>query len=98
MCVCCVQESLEKQTQHAKTLAEKLWLAERQLEELEVDKDTRDKRTSDLTSTIFRLETEVQRQRWFLLKTSNTYRLCNSVTRFLFGTNFRENTDKVLRL
>ncbi|KAG7247240.1 hypothetical protein CRUP_002009, partial [Coryphaenoides rupestris] len=52
-------ENLEKQTQHAQTMAEKLWLAERQLEELEVDKDTRDKRTSDLSSTIFRLEEEL---------------------------------------
>lgn len=62
VCVFCVQDNLEKQTLHAKSLAEKLWLAERQLEELEVDKDTRDKRTSDLNSTILRLETEVQRQ------------------------------------
>ncbi|XP_053196503.1 putative uncharacterized protein MYH16 [Scomber japonicus] len=53
------EDNLEKQTQHAKTLAEKLWLAERQLEELEVDKDTRSKRTSDLNSTIIRLETEL---------------------------------------
>ncbi|KAG7269848.1 hypothetical protein CRUP_032371, partial [Coryphaenoides rupestris] len=54
-----MEENLEKQTQHAQTMAEKLWLAERQLEELEVDKDTRDKRTSDLSSTIFRLEEEL---------------------------------------
>ncbi|XP_069016778.1 myosin heavy chain, embryonic smooth muscle isoform [Embiotoca jacksoni] len=53
------EENLEKQTQHAKTLAEKLWLAERQLEELEVDKETKDKRTSELSSTIVRLEMEV---------------------------------------
>uniref|UniRef100_A0A3Q1B252 Myosin tail domain-containing protein n=1 Tax=Amphiprion ocellaris TaxID=80972 RepID=A0A3Q1B252_AMPOC len=53
------EESLEKQTQHSKTLAEKLWLAERQLEELEIDKDTKDKKTSELTSTIIRLETEL---------------------------------------
>uniref|UniRef100_A0A665W8H1 Uncharacterized LOC115052331 n=1 Tax=Echeneis naucrates TaxID=173247 RepID=A0A665W8H1_ECHNA len=53
------EESLEKQTQHAQTLAEKLWQAERQLEELEVDKDTKDKRTSELNSTISRLETEL---------------------------------------
>ncbi|KAM7393296.1 hypothetical protein PAMA_008104 [Pampus argenteus] len=51
--------NLEKQTQHAKTLAEKLWLAERKLEELEVDKETRDKRTSDLNSTVLTLETEL---------------------------------------
>lgn len=54
-----VQENLEKQTQHAKDLAEKLWLAERQLEELEIDKDTKGKRTSELNSTILRLEAEV---------------------------------------
>lgn len=59
-CVVCFQENLERQTQHAQVLAEKLWLAERQLEELEVDKDTKDKRTSELNSTIIRLETEVQ--------------------------------------
>ncbi|CAK6975255.1 putative uncharacterized protein MYH16 [Scomber scombrus] len=53
------EDNLEKQTQHAKTLAEKLWIAERQLEELEVDKDTRSKRTSDLNITIDRLETEL---------------------------------------
>ncbi|XP_044029962.1 myosin-9-like isoform X2 [Siniperca chuatsi] len=53
------EENLEKQTQHAQALAEKLWLAERQLEELEVDKDTKDKRTYDLNSTIIRLETEL---------------------------------------
>ena len=68
MCVSvCVQENLDKQTQHAQTLSEKLWLAERQLEEMEVDKGTRDKKTSELNSTILRLETEVQRQRWCLL-------------------------------
>lgn len=51
---------MEKQNQHAKGLAEKLWLAERQIEEMEVDKETRDKRTADLNSTILRLEEEVQ--------------------------------------
>lgn len=59
--LCCVQENLEKQTQHAQTLSEKLWMTERQLEELEVHKETRDKKTSELNSTIFRLETEVQK-------------------------------------
>ncbi|XP_031133399.1 cingulin-like protein 1 [Sander lucioperca] len=53
------EENLEKQTQHAKTLSEKLWLAERQLEEMEIDRDTRDKRSSDLNSSILRLETEL---------------------------------------
>ncbi|XP_030292516.1 myosin-16 isoform X2 [Sparus aurata] len=53
------EENLEKQTQHAQTLSEKLWMTERQLEELEVHKETRDKKTSELNSTIFRLETEL---------------------------------------
>ncbi|XP_070707122.1 cingulin-like protein 1 [Pempheris klunzingeri] len=53
------EENLEKQTQHAQTLSEKLWLTERQLEELEVDKDTKDKKTSELSSTIIRLEAEL---------------------------------------
>uniref|UniRef100_A0A672GSW6 Myosin tail domain-containing protein n=2 Tax=Salarias fasciatus TaxID=181472 RepID=A0A672GSW6_SALFA len=53
------EENLEKQTQHSKALAEKLWLAERQLEELEVDKDTKTKRTSELHNDIIRLETEL---------------------------------------
>ncbi|XP_014830369.1 PREDICTED: cingulin-like protein 1 isoform X4 [Poecilia mexicana] len=53
------EENLEKQTQHAQSLAEKLWLAERQLEEMEVDKETRDKKTSELNSTILRLEEEL---------------------------------------
>ncbi|XP_040914746.1 cingulin-like protein 1 isoform X2 [Toxotes jaculatrix] len=53
------EENLEKQTQHAQSLAEKLWLAERQLEDLEVYKETKDKRVTDLNSTILRLETEL---------------------------------------
>ncbi|XP_073334758.1 uncharacterized protein [Pagrus major] len=53
------EENLEKQTQHAQTLSEKLWMTERQLEELEVNKETRDKKTSELNSTILRLETEL---------------------------------------
>lgn len=55
-----IQENLESQTQHAKDLAEKLWQAERQLEELGLDKGTKDKRVSELSSTVLRLETEVQ--------------------------------------
>ncbi|XP_059214020.1 cingulin-like protein 1 [Centropristis striata] len=53
------EENLEKQTQHAQNLSEKLWHAERQLEELEIHKDSRDKRTSELNETIMRLETEL---------------------------------------
>ncbi|XP_062269177.1 cingulin-like [Platichthys flesus] len=55
------EENLENQTQHAKTLAEKLWSAERQLEELEVDKDSKDKRTSELNSSLLRLEEELNK-------------------------------------
>lgn len=53
------QESLDKQAHYAQTLSDKLWLAERQLEELQIDKDTKDKKSSELQSTIIRLETEV---------------------------------------
>ncbi|XP_056289143.1 uncharacterized protein LOC130205669 [Pseudoliparis swirei] len=53
------EENLEKQTLHAQTLSEKLWLAERQLEELEVHKDSRDKRSSELNGNILRLESEL---------------------------------------
>ncbi|MED6269610.1 hypothetical protein CHARACLAT_001326, partial [Characodon lateralis] len=55
------EENLEKQTQHAQTLAEKLWLKERKLEEMEVDGENREKKMSDLNSTILRLEDEVQK-------------------------------------
>lgn len=60
MHVFCFQENLDKQTQHAQTLAEKLWLAERQLEDVESDKESKDKKLSDLSKTILRLETEVR--------------------------------------
>lgn len=50
---------MDKQAQYAQTLSEKLWLAERQLEELQIDKDTKEKKSSELQSTITKLETEV---------------------------------------
>ncbi|KAI9519235.1 hypothetical protein NQZ68_030767 [Dissostichus eleginoides] len=53
------EENLEKQTQHAQSLSEKLWVTDRKLEELEVDKETRDKRTTELNSNLFRMETEL---------------------------------------
>ncbi|XP_047426425.1 uncharacterized protein LOC124997008 [Mugil cephalus] len=53
------EDNLEKETQHSKKLAEKLWMVERQLEELEVDKDSKDKKTSELNCTIVRLEAEL---------------------------------------
>ncbi|KAJ0057634.1 hypothetical protein NL108_011575 [Boleophthalmus pectinirostris] len=53
------EDNLEKQTQHAQTLAEKLWHAERQLEEFELDRDSKEKKTSELNSTVLRLEDEL---------------------------------------
>lgn len=53
------EENLEKQTQHAQTLAEKLWRTERQLEEFELDKDSKDKKTLELNNTVLRLEAEL---------------------------------------
>ncbi|XP_059398143.1 cingulin-like protein 1 isoform X2 [Carassius carassius] len=53
------EEALEKQTQHAQTVSEKLWLAERSLEELQLEKETKAKKTLELTNTVFRLETEL---------------------------------------
>ncbi|XP_068191513.1 myosin-11 [Antennarius striatus] len=53
------EETLEKQSQYNQTLSEKLWLAERQLEELEVDKDTYDKTTAELNNTIIRMDAEL---------------------------------------
>ncbi|XP_035996590.1 cingulin-like protein 1 [Fundulus heteroclitus] len=53
------EDNLEKQSQHAQSLAEKLWLAERELEDMKVTKETHDKKTSDLNSTILRLEEEL---------------------------------------
>ncbi|XP_031711784.1 cingulin [Anarrhichthys ocellatus] len=53
------EENLEKETQQNQSLSEKLWLAERQLEELEVHKGSRDKRSSELSSTILRMELEL---------------------------------------
>ncbi|XP_016423564.1 intracellular protein transport protein USO1-like [Sinocyclocheilus rhinocerous] len=53
------EEALEKQAQHAQTVSEKLWLTERNLEELELEKETKAKKTLELSNTVFRLETEV---------------------------------------
>ncbi|MCJ8741103.1 hypothetical protein PDJAM_G00066920 [Pangasius djambal] len=53
------EEALEKQTQHAQELSEKLWLAERNLEEMEIEKETKGKKAAELNSTVDRLETEL---------------------------------------
>ncbi|XP_016380006.1 cingulin-like, partial [Sinocyclocheilus rhinocerous] len=58
-CVCFLQEALEKQAQHAQTVSEKLWLAERNLEELELEKETKAKKALELSNTVLRLETEL---------------------------------------
>lgn len=53
------EENLDKQTQHAQTLAEKLWRAERQVEELELTRDSMEKKSAELNTTVLRLETEL---------------------------------------
>ncbi|XP_051536893.1 cingulin-like isoform X2 [Myxocyprinus asiaticus] len=53
------EDALEKQARHAQTLSEKLWLAERSLEELEVEKETKAKKALELSNSVFRLETEL---------------------------------------
>ncbi|XP_060791566.1 cingulin-like protein 1 isoform X2 [Neoarius graeffei] len=53
------EEALEKQTQHAQELSEKLWLAERNLEEMEIERETKGKKAVELNSTVDRLESEL---------------------------------------
>ncbi|KAK3524096.1 hypothetical protein QTP70_017995 [Hemibagrus guttatus] len=53
------EEALEKQTQHVQELTEKLWLAERNLEEMEIERETKGKKSVELKSTVERLETEL---------------------------------------
>lgn len=53
------EEALEKQTQNTQIVSEKLWLAERNLEELEVEKETKAKKVLELNNNVFRLETEL---------------------------------------
>ncbi|XP_067232862.1 myosin heavy chain, embryonic smooth muscle isoform-like isoform X1 [Chanodichthys erythropterus] len=53
------EEALEKQTQHTQTLSEKLWLTERSLEELELEKENKAKKALELGNSVFRLETEL---------------------------------------
>lgn len=42
-------------------------MAERKVEDLEVDKETRDKKTSELNNTVLRLETEVHPETFILV-------------------------------
>ncbi|XP_058614743.1 cingulin-like protein 1 isoform X1 [Onychostoma macrolepis] len=53
------EEALEKQAQHAQTVSEKLWLTERNLEELELEKETKAKKALELNNTVSRLEIEL---------------------------------------
>ncbi|CAM4664276.1 unnamed protein product [Leuciscus chuanchicus] len=53
------EEALEKQTQHVQSVSEKLWLTERSLEELELEKENKTKKALELGNTVFRLETEL---------------------------------------
>ncbi|XP_051733594.1 cingulin-like protein 1 isoform X1 [Ctenopharyngodon idella] len=53
------EEALEKQTQHAQIVSEKLWLTERSLEELELEKENKAKKALELSNSVFRLETEL---------------------------------------
>ncbi|KAL0963235.1 hypothetical protein UPYG_G00351500 [Umbra pygmaea] len=53
------EEALEKQSLHAQGVSEKLWLSERQLETLMADKEVLEKRNSDLSITVTRLESEL---------------------------------------
>ncbi|MFT7815375.1 cingulin-like protein 1 isoform X1 [Arapaima gigas] len=53
------EEALEKQTEYTQELSEKLWHAERELEEMKAEKQVRDKKTGDLNSTVLRLEAEL---------------------------------------
>ncbi|KAK1803739.1 hypothetical protein P4O66_021142, partial [Electrophorus voltai] len=53
------EDSLEKQTLHTQELSEKLWLTERKLEEMVMEKETKGKKTMELNATVERLETEL---------------------------------------
>nr|XP_015219456.1 PREDICTED: cingulin-like protein 1 [Lepisosteus oculatus] len=53
------EENLGKQNQHAQSLSEKLWLAERKQEEYEQQKQDQDKMIMELNSKLLRIETEL---------------------------------------
>ncbi|XP_062868081.1 cingulin-like protein 1 isoform X2 [Trichomycterus rosablanca] len=53
------EETIDKQAQHNQELSEKLWLADRNLEELEIERDTKGKKTVKLITTVERLEIEL---------------------------------------
>ncbi|KAA0719674.1 Cingulin [Triplophysa tibetana] len=53
------EEALKKQTDHSQLLSEKLWLAERNLEELELEKENKAKKVLEFSSNVSTLETEL---------------------------------------
>ncbi|XP_056587425.1 cingulin-like protein 1 isoform X2 [Triplophysa dalaica] len=53
------EEALKKQTDHSQLLSEKLWLAERNLEELELEKENKAKKVLEFSSSVSTLETEL---------------------------------------
>ncbi|KAJ8338834.1 hypothetical protein SKAU_G00356200 [Synaphobranchus kaupii] len=53
------EEALEKQTEHVQMLSEKLWLTERELEGLNLDREMQDKKTAELSNVVEQLETEL---------------------------------------
>ncbi|KAG7481557.1 hypothetical protein MATL_G00067960 [Megalops atlanticus] len=53
------KDTLEKQTQDSHSLSEKLWHAERKLEELNMEKQAQEKKAMELDSIVQRLEAEL---------------------------------------
>ncbi|KAJ8402102.1 hypothetical protein AAFF_G00373370 [Aldrovandia affinis] len=54
------EDALEKQTEQVQMISEKLWLAEREVEELSMDKHLREKKAGDLSTSVARLEMELE--------------------------------------
>ncbi|KAJ8286670.1 hypothetical protein GJAV_G00041810 [Gymnothorax javanicus] len=57
------EDALEKETENSQRLSEKLWLAERELEQHNIDQQVWDKKATDLQSNIARLEIELEEAR-----------------------------------
>ncbi|KAI7795586.1 putative cingulin-like protein 1 [Triplophysa rosa] len=53
------EEALKKQTDHSQLLSEKLWLAERNLEELELEKESKAKKVLEFSTSVSTLEIEL---------------------------------------
>ncbi|XP_028658384.2 cingulin-like protein 1 isoform X2 [Erpetoichthys calabaricus] len=54
-----IQEILEKRNQRCENLEEKLWQAERNQQDLEIEKQNLDKKIVELSGTVIKLETEL---------------------------------------